>query len=146
MNRSANAYDMRQAAAGRGPRLVCRTEHEESPPFAWVMLVFFAAMCGGAGVTCAFDSMAAGWMAGVAILAALGGAIDHWFTGAAALERRLEARSRARHRALHKSACKGGLAAQRHFRSDATIREWTSISAYRRYPPFESAFMPSLRS
>ncbi|WP_244849395.1 hypothetical protein [Caballeronia sp. SL2Y3] len=145
MNRSANVYDTRQATAGRGPRLVCRTEHEESPPFAWVMLVFFAAMCGGACVTCAFDSMAAGWIAGVGILAALGGAVDHWFAGAAALERRLEARSRARHRALHKSACKGGLAAQRRYGSDATTRDWASLSAYRRYPPLQSAFMPSLR-
>ncbi|MDR5857591.1 hypothetical protein P9239_02045 [Caballeronia sp. LZ062] len=139
MNRSASAYDMRQAAAGYGPQPPCRTEHEESPPFAWVMLVFVAAMCGGACVTCAFDSIAAGWIAGVGILAALGGAIDHWFSGAAALERRLEARSRARHRALQRSAPGCGRKAQRRCGSHATAREWTSISAYRRYLPFEPA-------
>ena len=134
MNRSTSAYHMRPAVAGCGLRPVCRTEYEESPPFGLVMLVFVAAMCGGAWVTCAFDSIAAGWIAGVAILAALGGAIDHWFSGAAALERRLEARSRARQQAVQKSARKCGFTAQHRYRSDATTREWTSISAYRRYP------------
>ncbi|VXC72996.1 conserved hypothetical protein [Burkholderia sp. 8Y] len=134
MNRSTSAYDMRPAVAGCGSRPVCRTEHEESPPFGLIMLVFAAAMCGGAWVTCAFDSIAAGWIAGVGILAALGGAIDHWFCGEAALERRLEARSRARQHAVQKSASKCGFTARRRDRSNATTREWTSISAYRRYP------------
>jgi len=145
MNVSANAYGSEQCVAASTVRPRCRIGYEESPPFTLVMLVFVAAMSGGAYVSCAFNSIAFGWMAGVGILAALGAAIDHLFAGAAALERRLDARSRARHHAVRKSVAKCGLAPQPREWPGATAREWTSVSAYRRHPQYATNARQSTR-
>ncbi|WP_244816323.1 hypothetical protein [Caballeronia sp. Lep1P3] len=134
MNRAASAYGLGQWAAMGEARQRCHTEYEQSPPFALVMLVFVAAMLGGAYVSCTFGSIASGWIAGVGILAALGAVIDRWFTGAAVLERRLNARARARHHALRKCALGCRLGPQPFDASVTPTREWTSMSAYRRHP------------
>lgn len=130
----AGIYGSERCNAAGARRAGRRTEHEDTPPFGLVMLVFLAATAGGVWVSSTFDNMAFGWMACVGILAALGAAIDRFFCGAAALERRLNARSRARHQALHKSALKHGLRPQWLGWQNATTREWTSMSAYRRHP------------
>lgn len=134
MNALAGIHGIQQCNAAGARRTGYRTEHEDTPPFGLVMLVFLATTAGGVLVSLTSDSIALGWMAGVGILAALGAAIDRLFCGAAALERRLSARSRARHQALHKSAWKRGLRTQWPGWQNATTPEWTSMSAYRRHP------------
>src|SRR5690349_1146605 len=91
---SVSGYQQRMGAWGR-----VRIEHEQCPPFAWVMLVFAAAMLGSAWFSDRFDSIAAGGIAWVAILALLGAFVDRRFSGAEALERRIRRRQNARRRA-----------------------------------------------
>ncbi len=137
MNGIAGMQGLGQYNASRGNGFAClrrRTEHEESPPFGLVMLVFLVAMAGGVYVSCTLDNLAFGWIACVGILAALGAVVDRFFCGAAALERRLSARSRARQQAVCKATLKCNLRRQRLDWQSATTREWTSMSAYRRHP------------
>jgi hypothetical protein len=111
-----------------------RIEHEHCPPFALVMLVFAAAMLGGAWFSDTFNSFAAGWIAWVAILAVLGAFIDRRFSGAAALERRIRQREKARLHALCSTFPVSGLRQQWPDWKTSAAREWTSTSAYRRHP------------
>lgn len=134
MNGTADVHGLGQHNAFAASSLGRRTEHGESPPFGLVMLVFLAAMAGGAYVSCALDDIAFGWIACVSILAALGATIDRLFCGTAALERRLGARSRARQHALGNATQQCNLRRQFIDWRNATTQEWTSMSAYRRHP------------
>lgn len=91
---SVSGYKQRMGAWSR-----VRTEHEQCPPFAWVILVFAAAMLGSVWFSDRFDSIAAGGIAWVVILALLGAFVDRRFSGAEALERRIRRRQNARRRA-----------------------------------------------
>ncbi|SAK66799.1 hypothetical protein AWB75_03163 [Caballeronia catudaia] len=134
MNHSLSAYSVSGYQLRMGVFGIAHFENEQCPPFAWVMLVFAAAMLGGVWFSNEFHSIAAGSIAWVAILATLGAFIDRRFSGAQALERRIRRRQKARLNAL----C--GMSAEAVFRqppldvSTSTAREWTSTLACRRHP------------
>ncbi len=128
---SVSGYQTEWGAATRQ-----RTENQDSPPYKMVVVVFAAAMLGGAYVSATLQSIALGWMAGVGILGALGAVIHRWCTGPDALERRLNARARARHNAVARCGINFDLKQQRSggFRSrNSATREWTSKSASRHH-------------
>lgn len=134
MNHSIGAYSLSGYQLGMGACGNTRVENEDSPPLTLVMLVFAAAMLGGAWFSDKFDSFAAGWIAWVAILAMLGGFIDRRFSGAAALERRIRQREKARLYALCNMSAASSFRQQWPDWTMSTTREWTSTSAYRRHP------------
>lgn len=129
MGHSISTYSLSGYQMQRGVCGITRIEHEHCPPFALVVLVFVAAMLGGAYLTSKFDSIAAGWIGGVAILVVLGALIDRWFTGTEALERRIRQRAKARRKTLRAMPL-----SRRCDWTGSTTREWTSTSAYRRHP------------
>ncbi|SAK63267.1 hypothetical protein AWB80_02845 [Caballeronia pedi] len=134
MNHSIGGYSLSGYQLGLGACSNTHIEHEHCPPFILVMLVFAAAMLGGAWFSNHFDSFAAGWIAWVAILAMLGAFIDRRFSGAAALERRIRQREKARLHALCSMSEIGAFRQQLPDWRQSTTREWTSTSAYRRHP------------
>lgn len=134
MNHSIGAYSLSGYQLGMGACNSSHIEHEHCPPLMLVMLVFAAAMLGGAWFSHQFESFAAGWIAWVAILAMLGAFVDRRFSGAAALERRIRHRQKARLHALCNMSPASSFRQQwPDWRTSAT-REWTSTSAYRRHP------------
>ncbi len=134
MNNSISAYSFSGYQSGMGAGSRTHIEHEHCPPFALVMLVFAAAMLGGAWFSNEFNSFAAGWIAWVAILAMLGAFIDRRFSGAAALERRIRQREKARRHALCNMSPGHGFMPQPRDRKTSATPEWTSKSACRRHP------------
>ncbi|SAL65776.1 hypothetical protein AWB71_03880 [Caballeronia peredens] len=96
MNHAISAYSVSGYQHRMGGWGQVRIEHEHCPPLAMVLLVFALAMLGGAWFSDRCDSMAAGSIAWVAILALLGSFIHQRYSGAAALERRIRRRQRSR--------------------------------------------------
>lgn len=131
---SIGAYSLSGYQLGMGACRTTHIEYEDCPPLTLVMLVFAAAMLGGAWFSSQFDSFAAGWIAWVAILAMLGAFIDRRFSGAAALERRIRQREKARLYALCNMSAMTDFRQQWPDWRTSTTREWTSTSAYRRHP------------
>ncbi len=134
MAQSISAYSLSGYQMGLGAGGRAHIEHEHCPPFAIVMLVFAAAMLGGVWFSGEFNSFAAGLIAWAGILAMLGACADRWFSGAAALERRIRQRERARCRVLGGIASRSGFRQQWPDWTTSAAREWTSTSAYRRHP------------
>ncbi len=134
MNQSTGTYSLSGYQLGMGTCGNTRVEYEHCPPLILVVVVFAAAMLGGAWFCDTFDSFAAGWIAWVAILAVLGGFVDRRFSGAAALERRIRQREKARLHALCSMSAARSLRRQWPVRRTSAALEWTSTSAYRRHP------------
>lgn len=99
-----------------------RIEHEHCPPFAIVMTVFGAAMTGIVWFSGRFHSFAGGWIAGLAIFAALGVFIHCRFSGVRAFERRIRRVALRQRRQPWRR------------QSGSAAPEWTSRSAYPRHP------------
>lgn len=134
MNRSVDTYSMSGYRLCTGVIGVAHFENEQCPPFVMVMFVFAAAMLGGVWFSSELNSVAAGLIAWVAILATLGAFVDRRFSGAKALERRIRRRQKARLHALCGGPASGVFRQPRPDGSASTTREWTSTSAYRRHP------------
>ncbi|SPB12826.1 hypothetical protein NOV72_00131 [Caballeronia novacaledonica] len=134
MNQAIGAHSFSGYKLGMGVSGNTRVEHEHSPPFTLVMLVFAVAMLGGAWCSHQFDSFAAGWIAWVAILAMLGGFVDRRFSGAVALERRIRQRQKARLHALCSKSLASGLRQRWPGSKTSAAPGWISTSAYRRHP------------
>jgi hypothetical protein len=135
MNQTIDAYSLSGFQQGLGAFGGAHVEHEHCPPIALVFMVFGATALGGILFADLFNSMALGWIAGVLILAMLGVAIDHRFSGSEALERRIRHRQRVRREALARAASQSSLTRQWRSWNGSAAREWTSTSAYRRRPP-----------
>jgi hypothetical protein len=129
-----SAYSVSGYQDGLGGFARARVEHEHCPPHAMVILVFAAAMLVGVFLSDHFDSIALGWIGGIAMLATLGSLIDKQFSGPGALERRIAHRQRVRHSVSNPVAAHSALTQQWRMWSGSTAREWTSTSAYRRHP------------
>ena len=134
MNHAISAYSLSGYRQRMGAWNSLRIEHEQCPPFAWVMLVFAVAMTGGVGVTSWFESLAAGWIAGVTILALLGGLIDRRLSGAEALERRIRRRHQARNRAWSRAGLTRPARRPSLRWTTSAAPGWISTSACRRHP------------
>jgi F0F1-type ATP synthase assembly protein I len=113
-----------------------RIEYEHCPPIFMIFLLFVGAMAGGIFISDTFNNIAAGWIAGVVILAMLGFVIDRWFTGVRALERRIRHRERARHQATGRapSTPSPETTRQQPAQHASATRESTSTSAFLRHP------------
>jgi hypothetical protein len=129
-----SAYSLSGYQHGMGSFGKVHVENEDCPPVSMIFFVFAVAMSGGIFFADRLDSIALGWIAGVAILAMVGALIDKFFTGANALERRIAHRQRARRGALNLAPSNDDLKRQWQMWNASTTREWTSTSAYRRHP------------